>query len=289
MGSRGSALARRQTDMILARLREALPMRSFEAKVIQTDGDRIPDRPVAEIGDKGIFVRAIESALLSGDISLAVHSLKDVPGDEAPPNLELIAFSPREDPRDVLISPHGTIDHLPTAAKIGTGSLRRRVQLRAMRPDIEVSDIRGNIDTRLRKLDEGQFDGIVLAAAGLARLGLQRRVSQYFSPTEMVPDAGQGIVAVQARSNDPDTRGVSAIDDSAGRTCAWVERAVVRILGADCRSPVGVYASIHGDDQLRVLGMASNSDGADLRRVETWGAISNSQELVRRVADHLMT
>jgi hydroxymethylbilane synthase len=260
IGTRGSALALRQTELVVSALRERHPSVRFAVKTIQTGGDRNQRDRISQIGDKGVFVRPIESALLSGEIDVAVHSLKDVPSDVQPDGLVIAAFSPREDARDVLIARHGaTLDHLAPGSQVGTGSLRRRAQLNEVRPDLAVLDIRGNVDTRLRKLDAGEYDAIVLAAAGVRRLGLEARVSQYLSVTRFVPDAGQGIIAIQTRAGDDSAALISSIDDADSRAAALAERAVVQALGADCRSPVGAYAD-PTDGGGVLIGMAAPED-----------------------------
>lgn len=247
-GTRGSALARRQTQLVIDDLTSRFPYIRCEVVVLQTPGDRWQDRPIWSLGDKGVFVRPLEQALLDGRVDLAVHSLKDVPADDDAAGIGLVAFPQREDARDVLISRNGgTLDALPQEARVATGSLRRRMQLRSIRPDLVLVDVRGNVDTRLRKLDEGQYDALVLAAAGLKRLGLEERVSEYFTVDRLVPDAGQGILAIQGRAGDPASDIVSVLDDESTRTCATAERSTVRALGADCRSPVGVHAQVMGD------------------------------------------
>jgi hydroxymethylbilane synthase len=252
--------------------------------VVETRGDRVQDRPVSEIGDKAVFVGAIEDALLAGEIDLAVHSLKDLPSDEERPELVLAAFSPRADPRDVLVSREGCLlAELPAGARVGTSSLRRRAQLMAARPDVSACDIRGNVDTRLRKLAEGSYDAVILAAAGLDRLGRGEEITEYLPVELFVPDAGQGIIAVQGRAGDAATGLAQAIDEHRSRVVAAAERTVVRTLGADCRSPVGAHAMLTSD-RLRMLGMTANEDGSDLRRAEVEGPIDRGEELGRKLA-----
>jgi hydroxymethylbilane synthase len=284
IGTRGSALARRQTDLILQRLTASYPKIDFRVRVVETRGDRVQDRPVSEIGDKAVFVGAIEDALLAGEIDLAVHSLKDLPSDEERPELVLAAFSPRADPRDVLVSREGCLlAELPAGARVGTSSLRRRAQLMAARPDVSACDIRGNVDTRLRKLAEGSYDAVILAAAGLDRLGRGEEITEYLPVELFVPDAGQGIIAVQGRAGDAATGLAQAIDEHRSRVVAAAERTVVRTLGADCRSPVGAHAMLTSD-RLRMLGMTANEDGSDLRRAEVEGPIDRGEELGRKLA-----
>jgi hydroxymethylbilane synthase len=279
VGTRGSALAVRQTELIVTLLRQRHPEILFMVTTLSTVGDQVPDRPISAIGDKGIFVRSIERALLDGAIDVAVHSLKDVPADLETPGLVLAAFGARTDPRDVLIASHGTsLATLPSESRIGTSSLRRRVQLRVLRSDLGAVDIRGNVDTRLRKLDAGEYDAIVLAAAGLHRLGLQGRITQYLPVELMVPDAGQGILAVQVRRDDPVIDIVQAADDPESRIAALAERAVVRALGADCHSPVGAVARIDGAS-LHLEGMAATPDGSQLHRLARDGSVHDAEAM----------
>jgi hydroxymethylbilane synthase len=289
IGTRGSKLARAQTEFIVARLQKHLPEGTFSVRIVQTEGDRQGGRPVSEIGDKGIFIRAIEQALITGDVDLAVHSLKDVPAEPETAGLELAGFAGREDPRDVLVSASGvSLDQLPRAARIGTGSLRRRVQLKAARADLVVVDIRGNVDTRLRRLDAGEYDAIVLAAAGLHRLGLARRVTEYFALERFIPDAGQGILALQIREGDARLRSLAmAVEDREARLCALAERATVRALGADCRSPVGAYAWLDGD-RIQVIGMAAPGAHGPVSRAEHAGNASDPEQMGQELGEKLV-
>lgn len=267
MGTRGSSLAVRQTELIAGLLRQRHPSLRFAAEAIQTEGDRNQRDRITDIGDKGVFVRPLERALMEGRIDIAVHSLKDVPADVEPPELVLAGYSSREDPRDALVSgDRALLSDLSSGARVGTSSLRRRAQLRKVRPDLEVHDIRGNVDTRLRKMDEGQYDAIILAVAGLRRLRLEDRISEILSVDQFVPDAGQGIIAVQTRRDDRVADLVSDIDDHESRICALAERAVVRALGADCHSPVGAFASSSAE-QFVLVAMAAPEDCSDLVRV----------------------
>lgn len=240
------------------------------------------------MGDKGVFVRTLENALLARDVDLAVHSLKDVPSDTEVPELSLAAFSSRADPRDCLISKDGsTLKQLAEGSKVGTGSLRRKVQLSEVRPDLIVSPIRGNVDTRLRKLQEGEFDAIILAAAGLERLGLQDQISEYLSLEEFVPDCGQGIIAVQSRRDDEKSDLIRALDDISSRTAATAERATVRALGADCRSPVGVYAVVQ-EDAIVMRAVAAFEDGSHLTRSEARGKAGKAEEVGQSLGSGLL-
>ncbi len=260
LGTRGSALARRQTELVRDALETAIPDVTFVTEVIETQGDRVQDRPISQIGDKGAFVRALEARLLDGTVDLAVHSLKDVPSDVSVPGLALGAYSAREDPRDVLISASGAaLADLPTGATVGTGSPRRRAQLLAVRPDLVALDIRGNVDTRLRKLRAGMYDAIILAAAGLIRLCIEDQITQYLPLNSWLPDAGQGIMAVQGRVGGEAMELVREIDCRDSRLAAEAERAVARALNADCHSPIGALARI-AEDRLTLDAVAARDD-----------------------------
>ncbi|HEY5639474.1 MAG TPA: hydroxymethylbilane synthase [Dehalococcoidia bacterium] len=244
IGTRGSRLATRQTEITLSVLSAAHAGARFDTRAISTSGDR-SQLSLAAIGGRGVFVIEVERALQDGEIDLAVHSLKDLPSAETG-GLEIGAFLPREDPRDVLISGDGsTLDGLPPGAAVGTGSPRRAAQLTALRPDIQVRDIRGNVDTRLRKVEGGDYEAVVLAAAGLARLGWSERASQVFEPEEMLPAVGQGALALQARADDADALAIlRAVDDRVTRDAVTAERAFERRLGGGCHAAVAAYATV---------------------------------------------
>lgn len=278
VGTRGSALALRQTDIMIGRLRAVAPGHDFEIVTLETRADRDLTRSIAAFGDKGVFVRRFEAALRSGEIDLAVHSLKDVPGDEEPEDLGLVAFSPRADPRDVLVSRGSDLAGLPAGAVVGTSSPRRRVQLLTVRPDVVPREIRGNVDTRIRKVESGEYDAAILAAAGLERLGLLGRIAEFLPPRRFVPDAGQGIIALQARLGDTIGDTARSASDPASAIAAQAERAVVRALGAGCRSPVGAYAILDGD-AVQLLGMAASEDGQIVRYAEVVGRSQDAAAL----------
>lgn len=270
LGTRGSKLATTQSGGIAEQLR-ALGC-NVEMVIIKTTGDRFPERPVEQFSGKGVFVAEIEQALLRHDIDLAVHSLKDLPG-EMTPGLVLAATPMREDPRDVLIGRAApTLAALPSGARIGTSSLRRRAQLLALRSDLEMLEMRGNVDTRLRKLDEGQYDAICLAAAGLRRLGLAERITEYFDTKDVLPAAGQGALALQTREDDVATRAaVAPLHDEATGLAVRAERAVLAALGGGCQLPLGVFATVLGG-RIAIRAMLSSLDGATLIHAEGQGA-----------------
>jgi hydroxymethylbilane synthase len=239
---------------------------------VVTSGDRIHDRPLAEVGGKGLFVKEIEEALLDGRADFAVHSIKDVPG-LLPAGLTIACVPTREDPRDVLVAPaHGTLAALPAGARVGTSSLRRMAQLVAMRPDLRVAPIRGNVDTRLRKLDAGEFDAIVLARAGLVRLGLAGRATEVLSTDISLPAVGQGALGIECREGDENVQSrLAPLHDVETATCVAAERGVLIALGGDCRTPLGAFAERRGD-AIRLRAFVANADGSGLRRAERTGA-----------------
>ncbi|MDQ2743960.1 MAG: hydroxymethylbilane synthase, partial [Chloroflexota bacterium] len=288
VGTRGSALARRQTELIMDLLRERFPGITLQMVTVQTEADRVQDLPLSQFGDKGVFVRAIERALLDGEVDLAVHSLKDVPSDVETPGLALVAFSARADPRDVLISQRGErLKDLPAGSRVGTSSLRRRVQLGAVRPDLVTVDIRGNVDTRLRKVRAGEYEAVILAAAGIDRLGLGTAITEYLPVETFLPDAGQGIMVVQGRVDDDAADLARFIDSAESRLVAHAERALVRALGAGCQSPVGALATVEGD-RLLLRGMAATEDLSRLCRAEERTEFDNAEMVGQRVANRLL-
>ena len=252
IGSRGSQLALRQSKILQEALQKHHPDLESSIEVIRTTGDQTPQADLSKLAGstKGLFVKEIEEALLKHQIDLAVHSLKDLP-TEMPEGLTLAAIPPREDVRDALVtgSPEiSSFQALPQGAALGTGSLRRRVQLLLLRPDLMISPIRGNVDTRIRKVQEENLDGIILAAAGLNRLGLQDKITSLFTVEEMVPAIGQGALAVEIRADDEGTRQiVEPLDDPATRSCTSAERRFLQEMGGGCDVPMGAHASIEKD------------------------------------------
>jgi hydroxymethylbilane synthase len=235
---------------------------------VVTTGDKIQDRPLSEVGGKGLFVKEIEEALLERRADFAVHSIKDVPG-VIPPGLLITCIPLRADPRDVLVSPkHGTLAALPRGARVGTSSLRRLVALRAQRPDLELLPVRGNVDTRLRKVDAGEFDAIVLARAGLVRLGLEGRATEVLSPEISLPAVGQGALGIECREDDEATRAVlRAMHDPETAVCVAAERGVLIALEGDCKTPLGAFAERAGTS-LRIRAFVCEPDGSRLRKDE---------------------
>ncbi len=247
LGTRGSSLARRQTQLVMQALREHQPELQIEELIVQTEGDRRIDVSLDAIGGQGAFVKDIEQRLLKKEIDVAVHSLKDMPSEESEA-LTIGAVLPRADVRDALIARDGlSFAALPAGARIGSDSPRRATQLRAMRPDIEMVSIRGNVETRIRKVESGEYDAVVLAAAGLERLGLIERATQVFTLQELLPAVGQGAIAVQCRSGDAEVIDILAeVDDPDTRSAITSERAFLRELGAGCSLPVGAYGTVNG-------------------------------------------
>ena len=290
IASRGSELALWQSRAVQSALRAADPALHVEVDVVKTTGDRIEDVPLAKIGDKGLFTKELDAALLDGAADLAVHSLKDVP-TRLPEGLALAAVTKREDPRDVVILPpggRGGLYYLKSGARVGTSSLRRRAQLQGLRPDLAVIDLRGNLNTRLRKLDEGGYDAIVLAAAGVLRLGWAERVGQYLDPPGWLPAVGQGALAVVARADRRDVLDrLRPLHDYAAAACTSAERALLRALEGGCQVPIGALAAVDGD-RLLLRGLVASLDGARIIRVEESGSIEDAEAVGRRAAESLL-
>lgn len=285
IGTRGSALARAQAEHVTTRL--AALGHDAEPVVIQTTGDRVLDRPLADVGGKGAFLKEIEEALLAGEIDLAVHSLKDVP-TVVPRGLALCAFLERADPRDALLSASRLgLEQLPAGARVGTSSLRRRAQILALRPDLAVVELRGNVDTRLRKLGEGQCDALVLAMAGLLRLGRENEVVQPLDPVVLLPAPGQGVIALECRADDAELWAqVSPLHHGPSARAATAERGFLAALGGDCNVPLAAFAEAQYDG-LWLRGLVASADGSRILRAEAAG--NDPEALGRRVADDLLS
>jgi hydroxymethylbilane synthase len=284
IGSRGSQLALWQANHISALLREQ--GHEVELEIIKTTGDKITDVALAQVGTKGMFTKEIEEALAEGRVDLAVHSLKDLP-TELPPGFELVAITTRVNPRDVFLSvTYDSIQSLPKAARVGTSSLRRQAQLKVVRPDLVVEALRGNVDTRVRKLEHGDYDAIILAAAGLTRLGKTQLVKQVLSEDFMCPAAGQGALGIEIRSGDTEMRRhLAFLDDPAARAATTCERALLNKLGGGCQVPIGAFAeSIAGGLQLTAI--VAKPDGSTILRETQTG--SNPIVLGEKVGDTLL-
>ncbi|MEK6549499.1 MAG: hydroxymethylbilane synthase [Nitrospirota bacterium] len=288
IGTRGSKLALWQAEWVHARLRQLEPGLLVSLKQIKTTGDKILDTPLATIGGKGLFVKEIEDALLRGEIDLAVHSMKDVP-TRLPDGLEILSIPEREDPRDVLISRDGVmLDRLAAGARIGTSSLRRQAQLLNVRPDLSIHMLRGNLDTRLRKLEAGEYDGIILAAAGLRRLGWADRVTEYLSPDVCLPAIGQGALALEGRADDAFVRELAGrLEHRPTRIAVTAERALLERLEGGCQVPIAAYATIE-DAMLTMSALVAGVDGRRLVRDSIQGSASEAPRLGVRLAERLL-
>jgi len=287
VGTRGSALALTQTGSVVAALQALHPGLDIRVQRITTKGDVMRDVPLATLGGRGVFVDAIEEALRQRVIDLAVHSAKDLPS-RVPPDLAIGALLERVDPRDVLISRAGTLRDLPVGARVGTSSLRRVSQLHAVRPDLDARDLRGNVDTRIRKLDAGDYDAIVLAGAGLLRLGLEGRVTEWLSADSMLPSPGQGALAVEVRADDVELHDlVRPLAHAPTEAALTAERAFLARLGAGCAAAVGAYATLGDDNRLTLRAMIGTADGRSVRWRET-NDRDGATELGERVADRLL-
>ncbi len=292
IGSRRSNLAREQAARVGRRIQTAWPGLEVAYAATTTEGDRVLDRPLPEVGGKGLFTAELEEALRNGRVDLAVHSLKDLP-TESTRGLAVLAVPEREDPRDVLLSPSGgRLEALEEGAVVGTSSLRRAALLLRRRPDCRVSSIRGNVETRLRKLDEGSYGALVLAAAGLERLGLLRSrlaagEAGVLEPTEWLPAPGQGALAVQGRSDDEAVRRVArAIEDAESRASTTAERAFLAGLDGGCRVPIGAWARWEGD-RIALRGIVLSADGREAVEDEIRGPPGEPEETGRRLAERL--
>ncbi|MEO9773187.1 hydroxymethylbilane synthase [Roseibium sp.] len=291
IGTRGSALALAQANETRDRLMAAhrLPEDAFEIVVIKTSGDRIQDRPLSEVGGKGLFTKEIEEALIDGRIDLAVHSSKDMP-TVLPNGLELTAFLPREDVRDAFLSPRAkTLTDLPQGAVVGSSSLRRQAMIKRLRPDIEVVMYRGNLQTRLRKLAEGEVDATLLAAAGLRRLGLEDEITSLLEVDEFLPAVGQGAICIESRTDDDATRAMlAAIHDPETQVRLDAERAFLAVLDGSCRTPIGGLATIR-DGLLQFRGIVLKPDGSQAHVTSGSGAPANAIEIGISAGETLKT
>jgi hydroxymethylbilane synthase len=275
IASRGSQLALWQARWVESQLSSL--GHECRIEIIKTTGDKITDVPLAKVGTKGLFTKEIEEALLDGRADLAVHSMKDLP-TELPAGLVLAAVPEREDPRDAVVGKR--LDELPRGAKVGTSSLRRAAQLRKGRPDLAVESVRGNLDTRLRKLDEGRYDAILLAAAGLKRLGWSGRIAEILGPEVMCPAVGQGALAIETRASGGGFEACRALDHAATHSAVTAERGVLGALGGGCQVPIGAHATVDGQ-RMRLLAIVAAPDGTELVRAETEGPVADAEKLGR--------
>lgn len=288
IATRRSPLALWQANYIKDSLIQCHPQLQVELVPMVTKGDVILDTPLAKIGGKGLFVKELENALLSGEADIAVHSMKDVPM-QFPQGLGLSVICKREDPRDAFVSNHyHTLDELPAGAVVGTSSLRRQCQLKALRPDLVIKSLRGNVGTRLNKLDNGDYDAIILASAGLIRLGLAERIASFIETEISLPAAGQGAVGVECRIDDYEVQQLLApLADVETTACVLAERAMNHYLQGGCQVPIGGYAVMR-DNQLHLSALVGKTDGSKIIRASGTSAVENSQELGVRVAQSLL-
>lgn len=281
-------LALKQSGNVKTALQKLWPGLKVELQIIRTTGDKILDVPLAKVGGKGLFVKEIEDALLARAVDLAVHSMKDVPA-VLPEGLEIGAVPKREDPRDVIVTKGAKrIVDLPRGGRVGTSSLRRASQIRKLRPDLEILALRGNIETRLRKLTEGMFDAILLAAAGLHRMGWQDRITAYLEPAEFLPAIGQGAIGIEIRSDDDEIREILApLHDPDTAVAVEAERSLLKTLEGGCQVPIGGHARLE-DGTLRLSGLVASLDGQEMFRVSRTGPPARARELGREVGQELL-
>lgn len=288
IATRKSALALWQAEYVARELRDLPEVSAVELVPMTTRGDEVLDRSLQEIGGKGLFIKELEVAMQAGHAEIAVHSMKDVPA-EMPAGFCIAAVLPRASFADALLTRDGRrFAELPDAAVVGSSSLRRQAQMLALRSDLRVRPLRGNVNTRLAKLAEGEFDAIVLACAGLERLGLARHISERFDPEVMLPAAAQGVIGIECRDDNSELQEVlMQLDDAATRHTTIAERAVARHLRANCQSPVASLATLHGDD-LTLLALVARPDGSLVLREEITGSQAEAAELGREVAERLL-
>jgi len=288
IATRQSKLALWQADHVAALLRAAHPALQIEIVKMTTQGDRILDRPLADIGGKGLFIKELEIALSEQRADIAVHSMKDVPS-ELPDGMALAAMLTRVDARDAFVSlRHASLEALPAGARVGTSSLRRQCQLRARRADLQITPLRGNVDTRLRKLDQGEMDAIILASAGLIRLGLKERIAQYIPVENSLPAVGQGIIGIECRADDArSTELVRVLNDATAQICIAAERAFARRLEGSCQSPIAGYAELSGAN-VRLQGLIASIDGTQVFRDSIVGSQSDATNLGRALAERML-
>ncbi|MBU2924970.1 hydroxymethylbilane synthase [Colwellia sp. 1_MG-2023] len=291
IATRNSALALWQAEYVKAQLEHFHQDINVELVPMTTKGDILLDTPLAKVGGKGLFVKELEVAILENRADIAVHSMKDVPVD-FPEGLGLEVICPREDPRDAFVSnTFSTLSELPQGAVVGTSSLRRQCQLKAKRPDLEIHDLRGNVNTRLKKLDEGQYDAIILAAAGLIRLKMSDRIAQYIEPEEMLPANGQGAVGIECRINDDTIKTLLApLECSTTRTRVLTERAMNKALEGGCQVPIASYSVISEDGkEVYLRGLVGAIDGSEIIESEITGPVAQGETLGNTLAQELLS
>lgn len=288
IGTRGSLLALKQSENVQKALEELWPHVRIELQIIKTMGDKILDVPLAKVGGKGLFVKEIEDALLNGSVDLAVHSMKDVPA-ELPAGLAIGAIPQREDPRDVLVSHDGkNLFELPEGAKVGTSSLRRAAQLKRLRPDLQIENLRGNLDTRLRKVREGVYHAIVLAAAGLHRMDWQDAITAYLEPEQFLPAIGQGAIGIEIRNDDELLRRLLApVHHSDSAVAVRAERSLLKQLEGGCQVPIGGYARVAGET-VELTGLVCSLDGREVFRRSGRAPREKAESLGRELAREIL-
>lgn len=279
VGTRSSQLALWQADFVIGELKAKYPELVVEKRLMTTKGDKILNAPLAKIGGKGLFTKELETAMLEGEIDIAVHSLKDMPV-VVPEGLVITAIAQRADPGDAFVSPvYESFEELPQGAKVGTSSLRRKAQLLHVRPDLHIEDLRGNVNTRLRKMEEENFDGVILACAGLKRLGFEGRIRHVLPQSICLPAVGQGALAIECRESDSEVRELLAfLDDQATRLCTEAERGFLATVEGGCQVPVGVHAVARGAEGIRIEAVIASLDGSTLLRDDLAGTAGNNEE-----------
>ncbi len=289
LGTRGSPLALFQANLVARLLRDAHPGLRVDIQTVRTSGDRIQDRPLADVGGKGLFTKEIEHGLLEGDVDIAVHSMKDME-TFLPDGLDIVAVLPREDPRDAFLSRDGaSLDDLPAGARIGTASVRRQAQILHRRPDLKVVPFRGNVETRLRKLGEGEADATLLAYAGLKRLAREDVITGVFDPDVMLPAAAQGAIGVEARVGDTAVLDLlAALDESETSICIAAERAVLAALDGSCRTPIGAFATLDAaGGTVSLQGLVARPDGSELHRLSDAAPVADSVAMATELGNRL--
>jgi hydroxymethylbilane synthase len=288
IATRQSPLALWQAEHVAARLEQAFPGLKTQLVKMTTRGDKILDAPLAKIGGKGLFVKELEQGMLEGSADIAVHSMKDVPV-EFPEGLHLAAILTREDPTDAFVSNHyKTLDDLPATARIGTSSLRRQCQIKEKFPNAEILSLRGNVNTRLAKLDAGEYDAIILASAGLKRLGMAERITECLATQVSLPAIGQGAIGIECRVNDPFINDMlQVLHDQETGLCVKAERAMNARLSGGCQVPIAGFAELQGD-QLFMRGLVGNPDGSVLYRSEFSGTVDQAEAIGIHIAEHLL-
>jgi hydroxymethylbilane synthase len=289
IATRKSALALWQAEYVKTQLEHFHPGITVELVPMTTKGDIILDTPLAKVGGKGLFVKELEVAILEGRADIAVHSMKDVPV-EFPEGLGLEVICPREDPRDAFVSNSiKSLAELPQGAVVGTSSLRRQCQIKALRPDLDIRDLRGNVNTRLKKLDNGEYDAIILAAAGLIRLEMPERIQEFIAPEVMLPANGQGAVGIECRTNDLTLKALLApLGCETTRIRVLAERAMNRALEGGCQVPIGSYAIIKENGEIYLRGLVGATDGSEILTSEISGSIDNAEQIGNILADQLL-